>query len=311
MTGRHRSFFVTINPQGNNGGNGRITSERVINLELVESLNGALRYIEEHLLEETDSAQAARHVGLSRFYLERTFAALTSMSVSEYIRARRLSQAAGELLASDAKVIDLALKYGYDTPESFTKAFTRFHGVTPTNARRLSTLLKCQNPLAITIQLEGYTRMNYKIEQMEAFTVFGAERTFNMDSSMEAIPKFWDEFFQAGLAEKVCPVFGVCFDADANGNFPYLIGETLEPGMAVSEGLVTHEIPAHTWARFACVGAMPGAIQTTTRQIYSEWLPTNGVYEVAQNIEIEMYSEGDPSKPDYYSEVWIPIRKKA
>ena len=280
-------------------------------MELVESLNGALRYIEEHLLEETDSTLAARHVGLSRFYLERTFAALTGMSVSEYIRARRLSQAASELIAGDAKIIDLALRYGYDTPESFTKAFSRFHGVTPTNARRFSTLLKCQNPLAISIQLEGYTRMNYKIEQMEAFTVFGAERAFNMESSKAEIPKFWDEFFQKGLHEKVCPMFGVCFDADANGNFPYMIGEPLKPGMTVSEGLVQREIAAHTWARFACVGAMPDAIQNATRQIYSEWLPTNGVYEVAQYIEIEMYSEGDPSKPDYYSEIWIPIRKKA
>ncbi|HWQ07377.1 MAG TPA: AraC family transcriptional regulator [Feifaniaceae bacterium] len=277
----------------------------------MESLNAALLYIEKHLLEETDSALAAKSVGLSRFYLERTFSALTGISVSEYIRARRLSQAANELLAGSAKVIDLALKYGYDTPESFTKAFSRFHGVTPSNARRFSTLLKCQNPLAISIKLEGFTRMNYKIEPMEAFTVFGAERSFYMDSSKEEIPKFWDEFFQAGLAEKVCPVFGICFDADANGNFPYMIGETLAPNMVVSEGLVKREIPAHLWARFACVGAMPGAIQTTTQQIYSEWLPTNGVYEVAQYIEIEMYSEGDPSKPDYYSEIWIPIRKKS
>lgn len=287
------------------------TTKGLSKLELVESLNGALQYIEQHLLEEADSALAARHVGLSRFYLERTFAALTGMSVSEYIRARRLSQAANELIAGDAKIIDLALKYGYDTPESFTKAFSRFHGVTPTNARRFSTLLKCQNPLAITIKLEGYTRMNYKIEQMDAFTVFGAERAFHMDNSKEEIPKFWDEFFRLGLAEKVCPVFGICFDADASGNFPYMIGEKLEPGMVVSEGLVTREIPAHTWARFACVGAMPGAIQTATQQIYSEWLPTNGVYEVAQYVEIEMYSEGDPSKDDYYSEIWIPIRKKA
>ncbi|MEN6339242.1 MAG: AraC family transcriptional regulator [Clostridiaceae bacterium] len=277
----------------------------------MESLNAALLYIEKHLLEETDSALAAKSVGLSRFYLERTFSALTGISVSEYIRARRLSQAANELLAGSAKVIDLALKYGFDTPESFTKAFARFHGVTPSNARRFSTLLKCQNPLAISIKLEGFTRMNYKIEQMEAFTVFGAERSFHMDSSKEEIPKFWDEFFQAGLAEKVCPMFGICFDADANGNFPYMIGEPLKPGMTVSEGLVKREIPAHLWARFACVGAMPGAIQTVTQQIYSEWLPTNGVYEVAQYIEIEMYSEGDPSKPDYYSEIWIPIRKKS
>jgi len=280
-------------------------------LELIESLNAALRYIERHLLEEADSAKAARHVGLSRFYLERTFAALTGMSVSEYIRARRLSLAAQELIAGESRVIDLALRYGYDTPESFTRAFSRFHGVTPTSARRMSTLLRCQNPLAISIKMEGADLMNYKIEQMDAFSVFGAERSFQMDTSAREIPKFWEEFFQQELEEKVCPMFGVCLDADADGSFPYLIGETLQSGAEVPEGLVRREIPAHLWARFACVGPMPGAIQTVTKQIYSEWLPTNGVYEVAQYIEIEMYSEGDTASPDYYSEVWIPVKKKA
>ena len=280
-------------------------------MELVESLNGALRYLEQNLLEDADSARAARHVGLSRFYLERTFSALTGMSVSEYIRARRLTLAGQELLSGDAKVIDLALKYGYDTPESFTKAFSRFHGVTPTAAKRFSTLLKCQNPLAITIKMEGAEQMNYKIEEMVAFTVYGVERSFQMDTSMQEVPKFWNEFFQKGLQEKVCPVFGVCFDADADGNFPYLIGDRLPQGAAVPEGLTKREVPAHLWARFACVGPMPRAIQDVTRQVFSEWLPTNGVYEVAQYLEIEMYSDGDTASPDYYSEVWFPVRKKA
>ena len=280
-------------------------------MELVESLNFALQYIERHLLDETDSERAAKHVGLSRFYLERTFAALTGLSVSEYIRARRLTLAAQELITGDQKVIDLALKYGYDTPESFTKAFSRFHGVTPTSARRMSTLLRCQNPLAITIKMEGVEIMNYKMEQMDAFTVMGVEERFHMDSSLQEIPKFWGEFMQKGLYEKVCPMFGICFDADASGNFPYLIGEVLQPGKEVPEGLVTREIPAHLWARFACTGPMPGAIQNVTRQIYSEWLPTNGTYEVAQNVEIEMYSEGDTTSANYYSEVWIPVKKKA
>ena len=280
-------------------------------MELVESLNFALQYIERHLLDETDSAEAARHIGLSRFYLERTFAALTGMSVSEYIRARRLTLAAQELITGEQKVIDLALKYGYDTPESFTKAFSRFHGVTPTVARRMSTLLRCQNPLAISIKMEGVNIMNYKMEQMDAFKVVGLEQNFHMDSSQQEIPKFWHTFFEQGMHEKVVPMFGICFDADANGNFPYMIGEVLQPGKAVPEGMTVRELPAHLWARFACVGPMPGAIQSITRQIYSEWLPTNGTYEVAQYVEIEMYSEGDTTSNDYYSEVWIPVKKKA
>ena len=233
------------------------------------------------------------------------------MSVSEYIRSRRLTLAAQELIAADAKVIDLALKYGYDTPESFTKAFSRFHGVSPTIARRMSTLLRCQNPLAISIQMEGATRMDYKIEQMDAFTVAGVEKTFQMDNSLQEIPKFWEEFFRKGMNEKVCPVFGICFDTDASGNFLYLIGDLLKPGIELPDGLITREVPAHLWARFACKGPMPGAIQSVSKQIYSEWLPTNGTYEVAQYMEIEQYSAGDTTSSDYESEVWIPVKKKA
>ena len=153
--------------------------------------------------------------------------------------------------------------------------------------------------------------MNYKIEAMDAFTVAGVEQEFHMDSSTQEIPKFWAEFNAKGLCSQVIPMFGVCFDGDAEGNFPYLIGEALQPGKKAPEGMVTREIPAHLWARFACAGALPAAIQNVTRQIYSEWLPTNGVYEAAQNIEIEMYTEGDIASPDYYSEVWIPVKKKA
>ncbi len=280
-------------------------------MELVESLNNALSYIENHLLEEADSELAARHVGLSRFYLERTFSALTGMSISEYIRARRLSLAAQDFLTENAKVIDVALKYGYDTPESFTKAFSRFHGVTPSSARRMSTMLRCQNPLAISIQMEGARMMNYKIEQMDAFTVAGVQQEFQMNNSLQEIPKFWQEFFEQQMQQKVCPVFGICFDADESGKFPYMIADFLKSGSDMPEGLVAREIPSHLWARFSCKGPLPEAIQQTTKQIYSEWLPTNGVYEVAQYMEIEMYSAGDTSSPDYYSEIWIPIRKKA
>ena len=280
-------------------------------MELVESLNFALKHIEQHLLDETDSEKVAKCVGLSRFYLERTFAALTGMSVSEYIRARRLTLAAQELISGETKIIDLAFKYGYDTPESFTKAFSRFHGVTPTIARRMSTLLRCQNPLAISIKMEGVNVMNYKMEQMDAFKVVGIEQRFQMDTSLQEVPKFWDSFFKQGLHTKVTPMFGISFDVDKDGMFPYLIGELLQPGKKVPEGMVVRELPALLWARFACTGPMPGAMQSLTKEIYSEWLPTNGTYEVAEYVEIEMYTEGDVTSKDYYSEVWLPVKKKA
>ncbi len=112
-------------------------------MDWVESLNEAVRYIEHNLTDGVDGEAAARHVHLSRFYLDRAFAILTGMTIAEYVRARRLSRAGQELLAGRAKVIDLAYRYGYDTPESFTKAFTRFHGVSPARRPRANPARRC------------------------------------------------------------------------------------------------------------------------------------------------------------------------
>ena len=107
----------------------------------------------------------ARYVHISEFYFQKGFAMLCGFTISEYIRKRRLSLAGNEIAGSDIKIIDIAIKYGYDSPDSFTKAFTRFHGVTPTVARKKHTTLKSFAPLKLTIALEGGYLMDYKIER--------------------------------------------------------------------------------------------------------------------------------------------------
>ncbi len=280
-------------------------------MDWVESLNETVRYIEENLKSGVDGCAAAKHVAISRLYLDKAFSILTGMTISEYIRARKLSLAGQELLSGNAKVIDVALRYGYDTPESFAKAFSRFHGIAPSNAKKTGAVLRCQNPLAIKIVMEGATVMNYRIETMGAFTVFGVERTFEEGTSFQEIPKYWGEFFQKGYQKQVCPVYGICLDmCGGNGTFQYLIGDNCEADAAVPDGFVKREIPSHTWAIFSCTGALPDALQQVNRQIYTEWLPGNPDYEAADGINIEMYSEGDTSSADYHSEIWLPVRKK-
>lgn len=280
-------------------------------MDWVESLNETVRYIEQNLLRGVDGCAAAKHAAISRLYLDKAFSILTGMTISEYIRARRLSLAGQELLSGDAKVIDVALKYGYDTPESFAKAFARFHGIAPSNARKPGALLRCQNPLAIKIIMEGAAIMNYKIETLDAFTVLGLERTFEDRTGFQEIPKYWTEFFQKGYHQYVCPVYGICLEmCDGNGTFQYLIGDNCEADAAVPEGFMKREIPAHTWAIFSCTGALPDAIQKVNRQIYTEWLPGNPDYEVADGINIEMYSEGDTNSADYHCEIWLPVKRK-
>lgn len=281
----------------------------------MECIGRAVGYIEQHLEQELTVQQIAHEAGLSPFYFQKGFAMLCGFTVGEYIRRRRLALAGSELVCGDARVIDIALKYGYDSPDSFTKAFTRFHGATPSAVRREGAMLKSFAPLKIRILLEGGYTMDYKITQKAAFTVMGVSRRFRYDTSMREIPEFWTELCRSGEGV-VCGMYGVCIDdSRASDDFEYMIADNYIPWNEVPEQCVTRVIPAHTWAVFACKGPMPGALQSVNRQIFSEWLPNNREYEIAEGLNIEMY--GDPSRypggtqdANYYSEIWIPVRKK-
>lgn len=130
------------------------------------------------MIEDITIKDVAKYVHISEFYFQKGFAMLCGFTISEYIRKRRLSLAGNEIAGSDIKIIDIAIKYGYDSPDSFTKAFTRFHGVTPTVARKKHTTLKSFAPLKLTIALEGGYLMDYKIERKKAFKVIANEKTF-------------------------------------------------------------------------------------------------------------------------------------
>lgn len=281
-------------------------------MEWIQSMNRALRYVEEHLTDENLSVDTlARLSAYSAFYLQRLFYLLTGMSLADYIRMRRLSAAGQELQAAGGRVIDVALKYGYETPESFQKAFRRFHGATPSAAQRTHVQLRYLNPLQIQVKLTGGNIMDYILEDIGELTVLGYSRKFRYDNSFTEIPKFWGEFFERGLCEKAHGVLGVCFDEDDGPEFTYMIGSFCEPDAPVPEPFEKRTIAAHTWAKFRSVGPIPEAIQKVNRQIFTEWLPNNTEYDLAEGVNIEIYTEGDMSLPDYESEIWLPVRRKA
>ena len=145
-------------------------------MEWVESLQKAIDYIEKHLLEDISIEEIAKEVNFSTFHFQRTFSILTDMSIGEYVRRRRLTLAAHELTRSDKKVIDIAYKYGYDTPEAFAKAFRRQHGISPSEARKHIGKLKSYNRLVIQVNLKGAEPMNVKIVEKEAIQVVGVKR---------------------------------------------------------------------------------------------------------------------------------------
>lgn len=274
-----------------------------------ETINGILQDIEQSLAGEIDYAAIARRAGLSQYYLQRVFSAMTGMSMAEYVRERRLSLA-GQELQKGAKVIDAALKYGYETPESFQKAFKRFHGLTPAAAKKPDAPLRWRNPLQIRIQLVGGGMMDYRVEKMDRLRVLVKEYAVAYDTCMRDIPQLWDEYAAARLHGVVPGMLAVCFDSEPGADFIYAIGDFYADGAVVPEGFVVREIPAHTWAKFRAVGPMPGALQALNRQIYTEWMPGNGQFAPAEGMNIEIYSEGETDAADYESFIWIPVRER-
>lgn len=278
-------------------------------------IESAIGFIEENITEDLTVGRIATEVNTSAFYFQRGFSMLCGYTVGEYIRMRRLSLAGSELLSSDIKVIDLAIKYGYDSPDSFTKAFIRFHGCTPTDVRRGGANLKSFAPLHIKLTLEGGTVMEYRMEKKPAFKVMGVSKMFSYESANKDIPKFWDEVYVTQNPKPVLGMYGVCFDDEMAGNqFRYMIADDYVAEDAEKKSLDVHEIPEHLWAIFPCKGPMPLPLQEVNRKIFSEWLPASE-YEIAEGYNIEYYCDPADYKmgmddPEYYAEIWIPVKER-
>jgi len=277
-------------------------------MEWIQSLNKAIDYIEDNLLQDITCVEVANHICISTFHFHRTFNMLTNITISEYIRNRRLSLAGQELTKENVKVIDVAFKYGYETPESFSKAFSRFHGITPTQAKKEGAVLKSFNRLVIKIKLEGGTTMDYKIVKKDVFKVVVKTKLFSHENCTTAIPAFWTEYFSSGLNEKICGMIGICAQEKTGcKEFKYGIGCIDNDATTIPEDFEVLEIPAYTWAIFKCVGPMPNAIQDMWERIYSEWLP-QAEYELISDYDIEVYTEGNSQSQNYNSEIWIPVK---
>lgn len=296
-------------------------------MEWLESIQKSIKYMEGHLLEEFSLKAMADEVFVSPFYLQKGFKMMTGYSPSEYIKYRRLYLAALDVISSDIKVIDLAYRYGYETPESFTKAFTRFHGMSPMQAKKNVRNIKVFLPLKIRISIQGGNEMDFIVEKMDAFEVIGFEREFSYETSYQEIPKFWDEIcskyfgfrmegrepqteVEKAIAENCIGEFGVCIDDNGNDKtFRYMAAGTYKGG-DIPEGLTLYKVQASDWAKFKCVGPMPGALQSVNTQIFQEWLPSNPEYEMSMGINFEWYDMGDGSAPDYESAIWVPVKEK-
>lgn len=284
-------------------------------MEWANAISTAIGYIEENITEDLTAENIARQVNISPFYFQRGFGMLCGFTITEYIRNRRLALAAEEL-SCGAAVIETAVKYGYDSPDSFAKAFYRFHGITPSTARKNLTMLKTFAPLKIKLSLEGGCIMDYRIVKKESFIVMGTLKKFTYENAKKDIPKFWQEHYKNGNGKYVCGMFGVNIDVSmGNSEFDYMIADAYNPSVDIPEGFITKTVPAFTWAVFPIRGAMPDALQDVNTKIFSEWLPALKDYEFAAGYCIEMYDDTrkypkGTEDENYYTEIWIPVKKK-
>ena len=271
----------------------------------IEGFQESIDFIEKNLTEELDIEDIAAKAALSPFYYQRIFGALCGVTVGEYIRARRMTLAAQELNGKDVKVIDAAVKYGYDSPDSFSKAFQKFHGITPSQAKEPGALLRSFAPLHIRITMEGGTMMEYRIVEKAPFTIVGVKKPFHSDSSYQEIPKFWDEWLAQGENRPIMGTFGVCLDMKGK-DFDYWIADLYLPWEDVPEGCETRVIPGSAWAQFPCTIK---TLQDTNTRIWSEWLPALQGYSLAGEYNIEVYLPPEEGSDDMKVFIWVPLKK--
>jgi len=294
-------------------------------MDLLTQLNNAVDYIEENIWDEIALADVSSVTAYSPYHFGRLFYYIAEMPLSEYIRKRKLSLAADDLLSGGEKIIDLAVKYGYDSADSFTRAFVKQHGVTPTAARKPGAVLKIFPAITFQIKIKGAQGMNWRIEERSEFEVFGIERVF-VGEEVGKVPDFWAELMQNGEYEKlmvagggrapdgkekpnlfigggVCAVNAIVgVHEPGSGVCPYMLF-VIKTADSKTEGYTTAKVPAATWAVFRV--DVPDhddcQIPKLFNRAYSEWLPSSG-YEKMTGPDMEIYGGN-------FEEVWIPVRK--
>ena len=291
-------------------------------MDWIQGIQRAIDYVEMNITEEIDFDEAAKRAYSSSFHFQRVFGILCGLSLGEYIRMRRLSLAGEELSKGNAKILDIALKYGYDTPESFSRAFTRFHGITPSEAKHGGNV-KIFTPLSVKLILTGGSKMDYRIEKRDSFQVVCKRKKVEKPQSgspTEDISAMWKEYGKDGTMRRLIaclpqnPVMkgllGICFSSEPDGKqFPYGIGVEYD-GRKVDDDLEIVTIPANTYAVFTSKGKMPDAFIETYHRIVTEFFPQSTQYEYAENIEFEVYGSENTKDPNYQCEIWIAVHEK-
>ena len=281
-------------------------------MEWVERLNQSMNYIEEHLTDEIDYEQLGRIACCSAYHYQRMFTYMAGITLAEYIRRRKMSLAAVDLQSGNEKIIDVAEKYGYQSPTAFNRAFQAFHGIAPSAVKNEGVSVKSFSAIVFKIAVKGATEMEYRIETKNAFRIIGVSAPLDkeIENNFMVVPQMWQDAAANGTIEKLAgmmdtPPMGLLGVSSCNDTeqWKYFIAVSSTKERGEFEEYI---VPASTWAVFSGTGTNQ-SIQELEQRIITEWLPNSG-YEYADAPDIEVYLNPDPQNAQY--EVWIPVTKK-
>lgn len=279
-------------------------------MELITGINRVMAYTEQHLREDLDCAKLAQLSGCSYADFQRVFSLLNHMSYLEYVKARRLSQAAVEIIHSRKRILDIALEYGYESADVFAAAFRRAFGCSPSQARKQNLQLPLFLPRSFASTVHGNTEMKYEIKRKAGMHLSGHSviSTQNENRSI----KFWSDVKADGTLQRMMQEaatavsYGLCFGYDKYGNNRYMIAVE---GM-LSEEYEAFALPAADWMKFQNTGPIAEGLPALWKTIYAEVLPASGYDRNESMPTVELYGEGSCEAKDYHMEIWIPIIRR-
>lgn len=283
-------------------------------MEWLDRMNDALGYLEANLAGTADMEHAARLACCSVYHFGRMFSYIAGVPLSEYLRRRRMTLAAFDL-QNGGRVLDVALRYGYESPTAFNRAFQSVHGVSPSAAQRDGAPLKAYPRISFKITVKGEAEMDYRIIKQEAFRIVGVREPLlpDFEDSFRRVPEFWGE--AGGVRHHTAPVpaDGRRTERDSGRQHLYagrgkLLLHRCGQHTSCAEGMHEYVVPACTWAVFPGRGSMPAAMQELQKRVVSEWLPGSG-YEWGQAPDLEVYLDDGLSGESSF-EVWLPVAKR-
>ncbi len=284
-------------------------------MEWLEKLGAAIDYIEDNLDKEISYDEAARIACCSTYYFQRIFSYVSGVSLSEYIRRRKMTQAAFELQRTDSKVIDVAYKYGYSSPTSFNRAFQSVHGIAPIAAKNIGCTLCAYPSIQFSIKVSGGSAMSYHIERKKDVRIVGIRTPLVEDAeeNMRNVPVLWKQALQEDYISKISTlsngnpegILGVSVYNNPEDIYYYIAAASDKP---IPQGMVEYTIPEAMWVIFENDGIFKEDVQSVFRRFLTEFLPFSG-YEYAGLPDVEVYPfcKGQPLRG--HSEVWIAIKK--